>query len=60
MSKHNERKSDQQPKFMVRLTDEIKSQVKASASRNRRSMNSEILSLIEDGYKYRGAEACHE
>lgn len=37
------------PKVVFRWTPDIRDAVKGRAARNRRSMNAEILSLLEDG-----------
>lgn len=39
--------SELAPKFMVRMSDELHSELKAAAARNRRSMNAEILIRLE-------------
>lgn len=39
--------------FPLRLTDRVKEEVKVEAIKNRRSLNSEIGLLIEEGFKWR-------
>lgn len=41
------------PPFGLRLSPPLKKRTKAEAERNRRSMNTEIELLIEDGFKWR-------
>lgn len=42
--------SDQQDKFMLRLSDGMRDRIKAAADANNRSMNSEILATLEEKY----------
>lgn len=37
------------PKFPIRWTPDIRDAVKGRAARNRRSINAEILAILEDG-----------
>lgn len=37
------------PQFPIRWTPDIRDAIKAQAARNRRSMNAEILAILEDG-----------
>lgn len=39
--------------FPLRLADQVKAAAKAEAGRNRRSMNTELGLLIEEGFKWR-------
>lgn len=41
--------SDVAPRFIVRLPGDLRTRVKAQAARNRRSMNAEIVLMIERG-----------
>lgn len=48
------------PKFMIRWSEEAKEQVKIAAAKNRRSMNAEVLTLIEEGFTYRAEQTKKE
>ena len=51
-STNNQRPSDQWDKFVIRFTDSnMRQELKQRAALNRRSMNAEILCLIEVGMK---------
>ena len=49
MSEHSRQPSALKEQFIVRFPDGLRSKVKAIATSNRRSMNAEILPLIECG-----------
>lgn len=42
--------SDQQDKFMLRLPDGMRDRIKAEADKNGRSMNAEIVALLDRNY----------
>lgn len=48
------------PPMGIRPPEEMKLQIKRSASENRRSLNSEVLTLIEEGFRYRQSLQQHQ
>ena len=43
----------EQPKFIVRLSEDLRDKIKAAADKNKRSMNAELVHLIEEGFEQR-------